>query len=124
MSDEVEELEEEDNTCPRCHQGVRVPSDLEKPEHGMCWLCSTEVVTEQKARIDDLVEIAQGWQDKYMDAVDGVHWRDEQITQLNKEKAELLQAFSDIWTLSLTSVHVASKIKSIAKKYLPEFNDH
>lgn len=32
--------------CTRCGQSVRIDAEHEQPDHGICWLCCTDIVTE------------------------------------------------------------------------------
>lgn len=45
---------DDDWSCSRCHAAVSQPFGLEKPEHGQCWTCATESLTEARARIEKL----------------------------------------------------------------------
>jgi len=66
--------------CQRCNQSMAIPSDLEPPEHGLCWICSSEVVTELRARIEVLEDwmkaiafaSAEGWQPFDVEKIHGI----------------------------------------------------
>ncbi len=53
MSDDDEDAPD----CPRCHNAVSIPFGLERPEHGLCWLCATDRVTELESALRRVAEL-------------------------------------------------------------------
>ena len=50
VNDTMSELEE-DAPCPKCLEHVSIEAGYERPEHGLCWECSSEEVTFLRKRL-------------------------------------------------------------------------
>jgi hypothetical protein len=63
--------------CERCHSPVSVPFGYEEPDHGLCWPCASDEVSQLRARIAEL--------EKAGDALCGRHGMREEILQMLME---------------------------------------